>query len=142
MELGKGLEAPERLKKDRRILTPADLFPAAGSTTTMIVLSVFSSTKWMKDSLTDKYLAILFDVPVDMQSLAWTNLAHLFITPVPFKSLWAATSSYYRAVLEEDHVPIKEEVEPALSALDKKLIGGGTANSVDWSQVTDSCFQA
>jgi hypothetical protein len=53
-ELGVGLEAPERLQRDRRILTPAELFPADGSATMVIAPSVFSSTKWTKCSLTDK----------------------------------------------------------------------------------------
>jgi hypothetical protein len=40
--------------------------------------------------------------------------------------------------LEEALLVDKEEIEPALSSLDKKLIRGGTTNRIDWLQAVVS----
>jgi hypothetical protein len=79
-ELGVGSEALEILKQDRKILTPTDLFPVDGSMIMVITPSVFSSTKW--------------NVSIDMQSLPWSDLDHLFVTGISSKTLWAATAFY------------------------------------------------
>jgi hypothetical protein len=47
-ELGLVSEAPEQLKRDKRILFPDDLLPTGAGTGMVIAPSVFSPTKWTK----------------------------------------------------------------------------------------------
>jgi hypothetical protein len=69
-----------------------------------------------------------------MQALPWSKLGRLFLTGVPSKTLWAATSFYRRQPDENEFVTLPSVSQPAIAVLGKTTIDAGATSNVDWSQ--------